>query len=1075
MSSGGQIIGAVAGGIVGFVAAGPTGALKGATYGAAIGGALDPPPGPDIKGPRIDDNAEQTSSYGAPIASMNGTIGVKGHVIWVEGGKKRIVTRKEDNEGGKGGDAGTTEVSEAFATLAVVLTAHQVDGIGRLWIGPNLVSNGLSDDLATAAASGEAFPTLHLHTDSGLLKANLNSNPASGTVRLYPGFDDQPVDPRMSADLGASNCPAYRGHTVLYLYDWPLENYGNSIAGLQVKAELINSGTDADATLLNRIVVDVPFTGSTSTPVCTHLTTDKAVVYSQSSTLANPREYKRTEYSMSGAITSTGITEVDGNGVIHGWWDEDGPPQPVDSFYSSISLHESSGRLINKADFEYVLFWPSNKIYKKTELGVVSGITPSVATVAAAVDLNGYLYVLHTDKSITKYDEDLAVVANKSFTLSGLSTTTRTVEATWDDLTNLMYITSREGPDGIAEIVYAVDFANATEGAEIALSSYEDEPGISTHQDAVITVVGGVLTRFVSYSDSGVAKMAIDWWRLPTVEAGGQLLSTVTRERMEQSELIESADIDVTLLTDTVNGFSTSGITSIRSALSPLMSAFSFDVVESGYQLKCVPRGQSSVMTIDYNDLDARPFGSASGVAIDQQREMDSQLAKQELLDFVDAGKNYNKNQASSIERLSSRAVNIDSYELPLVFDPDEAAKIVQTLHDRHWLERDDFNFNLPQTYNRLEAADVVELSTSYADYEFRLTAINELADGRIECSAKLNDSAIYVQVAEGGTRILGDTTIPYPGASVMHLLDIPLIRDQDDKPGFAGAMSGRSTGWPGGSILRSVDSGQTWTSLQGFTGHVTSGVCRDTLPTHDGYTIDRTNTLTVDLYNANLTLSSISEEQMLTGKYWFAYGVGGRWELCQYANATLNADGSYTLDTLVRGAKGTEQYTGDHEAGDFFIFLADADTAFIAANISDLSVERLYRGVTSSKSIDSVSDTAFTYTGVNLEPLSPVQLAGTIDGSNNWDLTWLRRSRLSSAWWVTGVDAQVGEDSESYEIDIMNGSTVVRTLTSTSEAVEYSSADQVTDFGSNQTTLTFRVYQMSATVGRGYVAEITL
>jgi len=111
----------------------------------------------------------------------------------------------------------------------------------------------------------------------------------------------------------------------------------------------------------------------------------------------------------------------------------------------------------------------------------------------------------------------------------------------------------------------------------------------------------------------------------------------------------------------------------------------------------------------------------------------------------------------------------------------------------------------------------------------------------------------------------------------------------------------------------------------------------------------------------------------------------------------------------------------------------------------------------------------------VNKKPLSPVQLDGSIDGSDNWDLTWLRRSRLSSSWWTNGVEAPIGEDSESYEIDIMNGATVVRTLTSTTPAVQYTSANQVTDWGSNQTTLTLRVYQMSAIVGRGYVAEITL
>jgi len=47
---------------------------------------------------------------------------------------------------------------------------------------------------------------------------------------------------------------------------------------------------------------------------------------------------------------------------------------------------------------------------------------------------------------------------------------------------------------------------------------------------------------------------------------------------------------------------------------------------------------------------------------------------------------------------------------------------------------------------------------------------------------------------------------------------------------------------------------------------------------------------------------------------------------------------------------------------------------------------------------------------------------------------------------------------------------TLKRTFFSlTSETTPYTSAEQVADFGSNQSTLYVKVYQISATVGRGY------
>lgn len=1099
MSSGGQIVGAVVGGVVGFVGTGgsPGGVLKGAAYGASIGAALDPPPGPDIEGPKISDNAEQSSSYGANISSINGKIGVKGTVIWVENNKKKIVAKKEDSGGGKGGGGGSeTTTYEAFVTCLILLTDHQIDGIERLWFGSDLVANGLSTDLSTAAASGEIFPTLHLHTDSGLLKAALETNPGEGTVRLYPGYDDQPVDPRMEADLGAGNCPAYRGYSLLFLYDYPLKDYSNSIAGLQVKAECIKNGSENSAVLLRSDTSSRLNSVSEISAVANYVYPDETVVLTPTWTVApgvDTFPLKRLNYGLSGptrdgsysVVSDSSLPQEDGDGP--GWVQRGITDDP--DFYTTgafagtlglignfVGFTDAGGRFAAKGDEYAGTIWaPARGIYRWSGKNVSAAITydPGISTVDVTLDDSLYTYALLSSGIIKKYDSSLTEVDTKTLTFeadSGVDYSLADNFIHWDSGV-VYFIFGRQ-----ARYIHAMpdDFSsNPFYICDVGVSPHGETATSELLAITAATVKGGILTRFtVAQADQDTA---VDRWLLPTVGGAGQSLASVVRERLERSELIEPADIDVSLLTGNVTGYATSGISSVRSTVSPLMSAYNFDIQPHGYQLKCIPRGQSSVMTIDYDDLDARPFGSAPGIAVDHQREMDAQLPKQLLVDYIDAGRNYNRNQESSIERISSTSVNKESYEVPFVFTPNEAATLASVQMDRRWLERDDFAFVLPQSYNRLEAADVVDIETPYASYELRLTSVNLLADGRVECTAKLNDSAIYTQNATGGTRVEGDTTISFAGKSIMHLLDIPLIRDEDDKAGFAGSLCGKSSGWPGGTIIRSVDSGQTFQPIQGFVGGVTSGICSDSLPVHDGYVIDRTNTLTVNLYNSSMSLSSITEEQMLTGKHWAAYGVAGRWELIQFANATLNADDTYTLDTFIRGAKGTEQYADDHVNSDIFILLADADAAFIAANISDIGVERIYRGVTTGKDIDTVADTAFTYAGVNLKPLSPVQLAGSIDGSDNWDLTWVRRSRLTSSEWVTGVAIPVGESSESYEIDIMNGSTVVRTLTSTTEAVEYTSADQVTDFGGNQTTLTFRVYQMSATVGRGYVAETTL
>ncbi len=60
----------------------------------------------------------------------------------------------------------------------------------------------------------------------------------------------------------------------------------------------------------------------------------------------------------------------------------------------------------------------------------------------------------------------------------------------------------------------------------------------------------------------------------------------------------------------------------------------------------------------------------------------------------------------------------------------------------------------------------------------------------------------------------------------------------------------------------------------------------------------------------------------------------------------------------------------------------------------------------------------------------------------------------------------------ERYEVDILSGATVLRTLSVTQPRALYAAADEMADFGSPQTSLSMRVMQLSATVGRGFAAK---
>jgi hypothetical protein len=66
-----------------------------------------------------------------------------------------------------------------------------------------------------------------------------------------------------------------------------------------------------------------------------------------------------------------------------------------------------------------------------------------------------------------------------------------------------------------------------------------------------------------------------------------------------------------------------------------------------------------------------------------------------------------------------------------------------------------------------------------------------------------------------------------------------------------------------------------------------------------------------------------------------------------------------------------------------------------------------------------------------------------------------------------------LGEEIEEYDVLIVNGANVVRTIRVTSQGALYTAAQQTADFGTPPASLAWRVAQVSRAYGRGVNAEI--
>jgi hypothetical protein len=105
----------------------------------------------------------------------------------------------------------------------------------------------------------------------------------------------------------------------------------------------------------------------------------------------------------------------------------------------------------------------------------------------------------------------------------------------------------------------------------------------------------------------------------------------------------------------------------------------------------------------------------------------------------------------------------------------------------------------------------------------------------------------------------------------------------------------------------------------------------------------------------------------------------------------------------------------------------------------------------------------SFKYWSTDAVPVS------TVNG--DFVITWFRRTRIGGALIDGTGTVPLSEDAELYDVEILNGSTVLRTIRVTTPTCIYSVAQQIADFGSPQKSITVNCFQISGEEGRGFKA----
>jgi hypothetical protein len=996
------------------------------------------------EGPRLSNLKLQGSSYGQMIPLPYGTIRLAGQIVW-----QTDLTEHKHTQGGKGGPEVTT--FSYTASFAVKICKGPVKGLLQIF------ANG----------------TLIYDTSTGSTTDN-----TAVPLTFYKGEEDALPDPTMEAVLGVGNVPAFRDDAVAVFTDWDLSQYGNMLPQLSFVIY-----TNVGGQIPERINTWDVFSagngpwGLFGGPCGCVLDTDGTLLiahYYYAGTGTPPLSYTNDRFDIDGTplgnVTTINPVSDPHGGILTLWYQLQN---------SNIAyLHTFDGTHVYGA-------WYTDGV-RTADLGIVSGLGDPVY--APGYYANDFIYVtggppgagfvgkwaatggIATGTSpVATYllDDaqrgdhyDTTVDENGDVWVTGTSGT-GFYPPLWhfdEDLNLIHYWSLGTGPryavnswQGFAAYGGFLAYRNNTDaGNNVIVYKVETDLTFTVIGQAASTFGGGIVRL------QGCTCICDDGRFSICPEPAAVTLASIVSDLSVRSGLATS-DIDVSQLTDIVDGYLITTRTDARTDIDQLRTAYFFDAVESQGKAKFVKRGGAVAVTIPDDDLSARPGGDDPPPLVEVQREQELDLVAEVDVKYINVGASYQDGAQQAI-RQSTLSQAVADVSLAIAMSDAKARQIANVLLYQTIVERDSGVFRTSRKYLYLEPTDVVKAH----GYTMRIEKKTALTNGIVEFEGKFTIPAIYV-VALASNATTGSGPPPQPPisqATALLLLDIPLVSDLDEQQAIYAAMAGVVDGtWRGATLYRSSDGGTTYAAVTSTSVAAVMGTTQDVLADFGGGNMfDESSHVSVLIGAGGGTLSSANELAVLNGANIALVGS----ELLQYKNATLTAPSTYALSGFLRGRRGTEWHTRGHIAGERFVALPVLD---VPSPFNDLGQQRQYKPVTSGSSLAATSAISFVDTGAALMPYAPTNVFGGIDSSGNVVIDWTRRTRIGGAW-VDFTDVPLSEPSELYVLQVWNADYTLcaRVVTGlTSPTFTYTSAMQVTDFGATQQTIYITVGQIGS------------
>ncbi|MCX8003673.1 MAG: phage tail protein [Burkholderiaceae bacterium] len=551
-----------------------------------------------------------------------------------------------------------------------------------------------------------------------------------------------------------------------------------------------------------------------------------------------------------------------------------------------------------------------------------------------------------------------------------------------------------------------------------------------------------------------VSELPVDQFgrRLPQIEVelargapdAPAVMADVLSELMQRHG-VQPDEIDVTQAVHEFDGLAI-GAGSSAQLIEAWTAALSLQLVNTGERLAVRPIETNTIAaTIDHGEL-------LSGDAVlPVRRVREDALPREVRVRYLDLARDYQVSvQQASLQ--TGGAVGTLEIDVIATWSAQAARAACDALLRRGVVSRVQFGpLRLPPKYLYLEPGDVVRIVTPTRTHTVRLTQITVGANGALECEGEAYRASVLTGEGNGGDsgNYVGQQPADF-GVGTLHVFDAPPLTDaQAQTGGFWWAAAGTGTAWRGAVLEASIDAGDTWSAVDAMATPSIIGQTVSALaaPSAGAYRFD---TGTVDVQIVRGTLQSATSQAFWAGANLALIGD----ELVQFGQAQHLGGSTYRLSRLLRGRRGTEHLMQAWGAGARFVLMSSA--VFVPVGVSAIGSTRMFRVVPAGSATPHSARTYTIGTG-SVRPWSPVHVRGSRDGGGDLTITWFERSRVGTELADGGVDAR-DEPLALHELHVLDGTTVVRSVQVNGTSWTYTAAQQTTDFGAPQASVSMRV-----------------